>query len=88
MATGERQATVLAVTSVWRVPPDVLLEAPYLVAVVRAGEGPELVAVGDEKDEIAVGERVGLVRDEVARDGETAELWRMRRLAGYRGGRS
>jgi uncharacterized OB-fold protein len=73
--TGE----VIAVTTVARVPDDVVLAPPYTVALVRLVEGAESFGVANAGDELRIGDRVVLDLDEVVRDGEVISYVRLHR---------
>lgn len=70
------EGTVLAVTCAWRVPEDVLVETPYVVAIVRPEKGDEVMAIGGG-DAVAVGDRVLMEETAVARGDEHADVWRI-----------
>ena len=70
---------VLAVTTVARVPDDVVLAPPYAVALVRLVDGAESFGVADADDNLRVGDRVVLDLDEVVRDGEVISYVRLHR---------
>lgn len=64
---------VMASTVIHRVPPDVLVEAPYAVASVRLDDGLEVVALSSAEARLSPGERVLLSVAQVRRDEE--ETW-------------
>lgn len=69
------EGTVLARTCAYRVPEDVLIEAPYVVALVRTVAGREVLAIAGPDGELAVGDAVTLqLRDAVGGD-EQVQYW-------------
>jgi uncharacterized OB-fold protein len=72
----QAKGTVLALTCAFRVPEDVLIEAPYLVALVCSEQAGEVMAVG-AVDAALVGDHVHIEQTAVARGDEQAEVWRI-----------
>ncbi len=68
---------MLALTGVARVPPEVLLEPPYLVALVRRPDGSEVLALAPADELPRIGDSVALERAEVSKDGESTQAWRI-----------
>lgn len=64
---------VLASTVIERVPPEVLVAAPYMALSVHLDDGLEVVAIASVDERLVPGARVSLSAVQVARDG--AQTW-------------
>ncbi len=73
---------VVAVTTVTRVPDDVLIAVPYSVALVRLGKGQEALCIADPTDVLRIGDVVALDLDAVEQAGGTVVFPRVRRESG------
>ena len=70
---------VLAVTTVERVPEDVVFTPPYTIALVRLSEGAETFAVADPAGKLGIGDGVTLEQERAVRAGEVTAFVRVRR---------
>ncbi len=66
---------MVALTRVFRVPADVLLEPPYVVALVQPADGPEVLAVAEGDQGPGVGQLVALEPEELSRGSDSTEVW-------------